>query len=170
MVAVRGGCVRWLAGGWVAPALVAGSLAGPVWAQAEPPPEAEPVVVALGPGPQDEGPRPARRLSLTATPPLNTFGTTATGIDVGLQWRQPLPNNPVVDITAWRRVNQQPDALTLIEQREPLYGARVEMKIAPRRSGFATDYKFIGLQLDSGAKIGLRRKDGRPTIYYRSQF
>jgi hypothetical protein len=170
MLAVRGGCVRWVAGGWAAPALLAASLAGPAWAQAEPPPEQEPVVMALGPVLQEQAPRPARRLSLTATPPLNTFGSTAAGIDVGLQWRQPLPNNQVIDITAWRRVHQQPDALTLIEQREPLYGARVEMKIAPRRSGFTTDYKFIGLQLDSGAKIGLRRKDGRPTIYYRAQF
>ncbi|HYF20002.1 MAG TPA: hypothetical protein VEA40_19200 [Ramlibacter sp.] len=171
MVAVRFGCVRWL--------VLAGSLAGPAWGQVEVPPEpAEPVLLALAPsadfrtGPveQELPRRPAARLSLTATTPLHTFGAPPTGLDVGLQWRQPLANNQAVDITAWRRVNQQPDAMSLIEQREPLYGARVEMKIAPRRSGFTTDYKFIGLQLESGAKIGLRRKDGRPTVYYRAQF
>ena len=57
----------------------------------------------------------------------------------------------------------------MIQDREPTFGARVEMRITSRRS-FATELKAIGLQLDNGAKIMLRRKDGNPTLYYRQQF
>ena len=57
----------------------------------------------------------------------------------------------------------------MIQDREPMFGARVEMRITARRS-FATELKAIGLQLDNGAKIMLRRKDGNPTLYYRQQF
>ena len=45
------------------------------------------------------------------------------------------------------------------------------MNLAPaRKRGFALDKGFIGLQLESGARISVKRKDGKPMIYYRSTF
>ena len=109
------------------------------------------------------------RLSLSAVTPL--VGTALPGsVDVGLQWRHPLSNQKFVDITAWRRLAPPPDALSLVQQQDTVYGARVEMKLtSPTLKRFLAD-KFIGLQLDSGARIGLRRSNGNPTIYYRNQF
>ena len=109
------------------------------------------------------------RLSLNVFTPL--VGTALPGsVDVGLQWRHPLSNQQTVDITAWRRLAPPPDALSLVQQQDTVYGARVEMKLtSPTLKRFLAD-KFIGLQLDSGARIGLRRSNGNPTIYYRNQF
>ena len=72
---------------------------------------------------------------------------------------------------AWRRMNTDDDAYSLIQQRQPVYGARVEMNLAGgRKSGIATGVGFIGVQLESGARISVKRKDGRPMIYYRTSF
>ncbi|HET8745070.1 MAG TPA: hypothetical protein VFM98_05670 [Ramlibacter sp.] len=93
--------------------------------------------------------------------------------DLGLRWSQRL-NSQQVDITAWRRMNTDDDAYTLVQSREPVYGARFEMSLAAaaKRSSsyFGFDRGFIGLQLQSGARISLKRKDGRPMIYYRTAF
>ena len=110
-------------------------------------------------------------LSLALVPPLPSSIGPYAGNDIGVQWRS--SGAYPVDITAWRRLpgpNPAPDALSLVQNRQPLYGARVEMKLPAARSGFVTDLKAIGLQLDNGAKIMLRRKDGNPTLYYRQQF
>jgi hypothetical protein len=32
------------------------------------------------------------------------------------------------------------------------------------------DRGFIGMQLEGGARITIKRKDGRPMVYYRSAF
>jgi hypothetical protein len=90
--------------------------------------------------------------------------------DVGLRWSQRLQNQQV-DITAWRRMNADDDAYSLVQSRQPVYGARFEMNLAAAaKSPFALDRGFIGLQLESGARISLKRKDGRPMIYYRTTF
>jgi hypothetical protein len=39
-----------------------------------------------------------------------------------------------------------------------------------RKAGFSLDHGFIGLQLESGARISVKRKDGHPMIYYRTTF
>jgi hypothetical protein len=127
----------------------------------------EPVNVALA---DDVPMRQAPRLSLSAVVP--PVGTALPGsVDVGLQWRQALSRQQTVDITAWRRLAPPPDALSLVQQQDPVYGARVEMKLksASGAKSFFAD-KFIGLQLDSGARIGLKKSNGNPTIYYRNQF
>jgi hypothetical protein len=65
------------------------------------------------------------------------------------------------------------DALSLIQQRDPVFGARVEFQLTTSNSRFVSDLRemrFIGLQLDSGAKLGIRRMNGNPTIYYRATF
>ena len=114
----------------------------------------------------------APRLSLTLGTPIQAPGL-ATGLqplDLGVQWRQPMLQDRNVDITAWRRLTPQPDALSLIHQRDPVYGARVEINLQSRKRGLVADKRFLGLQLDSGARITLRRKDGNPVLYYRSQF
>jgi hypothetical protein len=90
--------------------------------------------------------------------------------DLGLRWSQRLQSQQV-DITAWRRMTTDDDAYTLVQSRQPVYGARLEMGLAAAaKSPFAFDRGFIGLQLESGAKISLKRKDGRPMIYYRTTF
>jgi hypothetical protein len=146
-------------------ALLAGVACSQAWAQVD-----EPAWVAAAPLAMEARAVPSLALDLS-TPvgaPPGQGGTQP--LDLGLRWRQPLRNEQHVDITAWQRMSSPPDALTLVRSREPVYGARVEMKISGRRSGFMADHGFLGLQLDSGSRIMLRRKDGNPTLYYRSRF
>lgn len=92
------------------------------------------------------------------------------GVDVGLRWSHMLQSQRV-DITAWRRMNVPDDAYTQVIMREPMYGARVEMNLSPaRHAGLAMDLGFIGFQMESGARITIKRKDGRPMVYYRTSF
>jgi hypothetical protein len=87
-------------------------------------------------------------------------------IDLGLRW-----SRRQIDVMAWRRMSTSDDADSLAQMREPVYGARVEMNLAAtRKTGFALDRGFVGFQLESGARISVKRKDGRPMIYYRSTF
>jgi hypothetical protein len=96
--------------------------------------------------------------------------STAGGVNLGLQYRYVFDNNRRVDITAWREMNRPNDALSMIPSREAGYGARVEMQLAGSRSPLVAERGFIGVQLDGGAKITLKRSGGRPMIYYRNQF
>ena len=94
-----------------------------------------------------------------------------TSVDLGLRWTQRLQSQHQIDITAWRRLNAPDDAYTLIQMREPVYGARVEMNLSGgRKSGLLFDTGFIGMQLEGGARITVKRKDGRPMVYYRTTF
>jgi hypothetical protein len=96
-----------------------------------------------------------------------------TSVDLGLRWSHRLEGQRQIDITAWRRMTAPDDAYSLIQMQEPVYGARVEMNLsakAPPKPGFAFDRGFIGFQLESGARITFKRKDGRPMIYYRTTF
>jgi hypothetical protein len=136
-----------------------------------------------------QGPRvdvslfPSRRLGFGLGPVLGVSGFTARqgqqpiglpqhqpSIDFGLRWSQRVQSQQI-DITAWRRMNTDDDAYTLVQSRQPVYGARLEMNLAAAaRSPFALDRGFIGFQLESGARISLKRSNGRPMIYYRSTF
>jgi hypothetical protein len=92
------------------------------------------------------------------------------GVNLGLQWRYVFDNNRRVDITAWREMGRPNDALAMIQSREAGYGARVEMQLSGSRSPLVAERGFVGLQLDGGAKITLRRSGGRPMVYYRNKF
>jgi hypothetical protein len=101
------------------------------------------------------------------------FGLNAprSSVDLGVRLSHRPEGKQQIDVTAWRRMNTDDDAFTLAQARQPVYGARVEMNLSTaRRSGFAAERGFIGLQLESGARITLKRKDGRPMVYYRSSF
>jgi hypothetical protein len=92
-------------------------------------------------------------------------------VDVGLRFSHKLQNSNAIDVTAWRRMNGPEDAYSMIQMREPVYGARVEMKIKPAKfSAFGIDRGLLGFQLESGARISVKRKDGRPMVYYRTAF
>jgi len=92
-------------------------------------------------------------------------------VDLGLRWTQRLQSQRQIDVTAWRRLNGPDDAYSMIQMRQPVYGARVEMNLASAsKSGFALDSGFIGMQLEGGARITVKRKDGRPMVYYRTSF
>ena len=92
-------------------------------------------------------------------------------VDLGLRWSHTLQSQRQIDVMAWRRMNTPDDAYSLIQQTQPVYGARVEMNLArASRSGFALDRGFIGMQLESGARITVKRSNGRPMIYYRNTF
>ena len=94
----------------------------------------------------------------------------APSVDLGLHWRYTLDSNYRIDVRAWRRL-MPADTLTLVQMREPSYGARFEMQIGSiPSSGFVADRGFIGLQLESGARVTLRRSGGKPMIYYRTKF
>jgi hypothetical protein len=98
------------------------------------------------------------------------LGQQRPSFDLGLRWTQRVQSQQV-DITAWRRMNAEDDAYSLVQSRQPVYGARLEMSLAAAAKGpLALDRGFIGLQLESGARISFKRKDGRPMIYYRTAF
>lgn len=88
-------------------------------------------------------------------------------VDVGLRWSQ-----KQVDVTAWRRMTGPDDAYSLIQMQQPVYGARVEMNLGggKKKGPFALDRGLIGMQLESGARISIKRKNGGPMIYYRTSF
>ena len=96
----------------------------------------------------------------------------APSLDLGLKWRYTIDGNYRFDVTAYRRV-MPPDALTMIQTRDAgQYGARVEMALGSSlpKSGFVADRGFLGVQLESGARVTLRRSGGKPMVYYRSKF
>ncbi len=98
-------------------------------------------------------------------------GMNSTAVDLGLTWRYTTDGNYRFDVSAWRRL-MPADALTLIQTRAPSYGARVEMRLGgdvPKR-GFVAERGFLGLQLESGARVTLRRSGGKPMVYYRAKF
>ena len=88
-------------------------------------------------------------------------------VDLGLRWSQ-----KQVDVMAWRRMTGPDDAYSLIQMQQPVYGARVEMNLGggKKKGPFALDRGLIGLQLESGARISIKRKNGGPMIYYRTSF
>jgi hypothetical protein len=96
--------------------------------------------------------------------------TSSPTFDLGLQWRYTLDSQYRIDVTAWRRM-APPDALSLIQNRQSDYAARLEMQIAAMPgSRFVAERGFLGLQLDSGARITVRRTAGHPMVYYRTRF
>jgi hypothetical protein len=98
-------------------------------------------------------------------------GFAPNSVDLGLHWRYTLDSNYRVDVTAWRRLLPE-DALTLVQTREASYGARVEMRLGGGmpKGGFVAERGFVGLQLESGARVTLKRSGGKPMVYYRSKF
>jgi hypothetical protein len=102
--------------------------------------------------------------------PTSAFAGASSSVDLGLHWRYSLDGHYRIDITAWRGV-VSPGAFTLVQMVQPSYGARVEMQIRPvPKSGFVADRGFIGFQLESGARVTLRRTGGKPMLYYRTRF
>lgn len=91
-------------------------------------------------------------------------------VDLGLRWSQ-----KQIDVMAWRRMSTPDDAYSLVQMRQqPVYGARVEMNLAAaagkKGNKFGIDRGFLGMQLESGARISIKRKHGGPMIYYRTSF
>lgn len=108
--------------------------------------------------------------SANGAPPAPGFAATPPSMDLGVHVRHTTDSSYQVDISAWRRMTPQPEAYTLVQLRNvPTYGARVEMNLS-KRSGIVSDLGFVGLQLEGGARISLKRKDGRPMVYYRTKF
>jgi hypothetical protein len=107
---------------------------------------------------------------LGLTLPAN-LGNTGQIMDIGLRWRSTPDGTYQLDVTAWRRVNPQ-DAALLAQLRDSNYGARVEMRIgrAPTHPGLVAERGFVGFQLESGSRISVRRSNGKPMLYYRSNF
>lgn len=120
------------------------------------------------------GPVLGVRTMPTHVPPGSPgLAAARSGVDLGLRFSHRFENQNQIDVTAWRRMNGPDDAYTLIQMREPVYGARVEMKmnIKPAKfSAFGIDRGLLGFQLESGARISIKRKDGRPMVYYRTAF
>jgi len=105
-----------------------------------------------------------------APAPFALRGGPTQSVDLGLHYRYTLDSNYRVDVTAWRRL-MPADALTMVQTREPMYGARVEMQLGGGgRSGLVADHRFLGLQLESGARLSLKRRNGGPMVYYRQKF
>jgi hypothetical protein len=94
---------------------------------------------------------------------------THPSVDVGVRWSQRVQSRQI-DITAWRRMTNDEDAYTLTQMNQPVYGARVELNLSPSKGPLSFSGGFIGMQLQSGARISIKRKDGGPMIYYRTSF
>ena len=92
------------------------------------------------------------------------------GVNLGLQLRYVMDNSRRVDVIAWRDLGRPNDALSMVQSRDAGYGARVEMQLSGSRSSFVADRGFIGVQLDGGARITLRRSAGKPMVYFRNKF
>jgi len=91
-------------------------------------------------------------------------------LDLGFRWRHTTDGNWRFDVSAWRKV-VPPDAVAMIDARDAGYGARVEMHMgAMPKNGFIADRGFLGLQLEGGGRLGVRRAFGGPMLYYRSNF
>ena len=191
------GCLAALAGGVLCPAAHAHDAAqdGPevrvAQARVEPPLRVQLQTSALPRFDAQDGGFQAARVDLSVTP-LNANGSglgavlglaspsaapqplglqARAAVDLGVRWTQRLQSQRQIDVTAWRRLTGPDDAYSLIQMRQPVYGARVEMNLAPAsKSGFALDRGFIGMQLEGGARITVKRKDGRPMVYYRTSF
>ncbi len=101
---------------------------------------------------------------------LRLAGGAATAVDLGVHWRTMPDSQYRIDVTAWRRMTP-PDAATLVHERQGTYGARFEMQVKslPSRR-LVADRGFLGLQLESGARITVKRRHGGPMIYYRAKF
>lgn len=97
--------------------------------------------------------------------------TPARSIDLGVHWRYTFDSNYRFDVTAYRKMPNA-DAMSLIESRDATYGARVEMGFgsSAKRKGFVADKGFVGLQLEGGARVSVKRKNGGPMFYYRNTF
>ena len=112
-------------------------------------------------------------LNSASTPTLGgaaPFSATNSSVDLGLHWRYTLDSNYRFDVTAWRRMPNA-DAVSLIQTKEPTYGARVEMRRGSGNSkGFVADRGFVGFQLESGARITVKKSQGVPMLYYRNKF
>jgi hypothetical protein len=105
-------------------------------------------------------------------PPLSPWTTSTSSVDFGVHWRLMLDSNYRFDVTAYRRAPNA-DAISLIEGHDPSYGARVELglgSIQGRSRGFVADRGFLGFQLESGARVTIKRSRGAPMIYYRNTF
>ncbi len=97
------------------------------------------------------------------------FQPQRPSVDLGLRWSQ-----KQIDVMAWRRMNTPDDAYSLAQMKEqPVYGARVEMNLAAaagKKNTFGIDRGFLGMQLESGARISIKRRHGGPMVYYRTAF
>ena len=96
-------------------------------------------------------------------------------VDLGVRWIQRLNSQRQIDVTAWRRMMMEQDAYSLIQrQQQPVYAARVEMNLAKHsgKAGLSADLgsRFIGMQLESGGRISIKRKNGGAMLYYRTAF
>lgn len=102
-------------------------------------------------------------------PGLAPYPNLGPNMHIGLHWRYTTDSNYRVDVTAWRRM-AIPDAIDLVQSRQPSYGARMEMQLPAPHNGFVAEKGFLGLQLDDGGRVTLRRRSGGPMIYYRNNF
>ena len=109
----------------------------------------------------------------SATPAFGPPNVAASSVDFGVHWRYTFDSNYRFDVTAYRRTPNS-DAISLIESHDPEYGARIEMGFGSmgqgRGKGFVADRGFVGLQLESGARLAIKRKNGGPMLYYRNTF
>ena len=94
---------------------------------------------------------------------------SAPAVDLGLHWRYDSVYR--IDVSAWMRMaSPPPEAASLLQDAQPNYGARFEMRINSAPHTLFADRGLLGLQLDGGARIGVRRYAGHPMIYYRTSF
>jgi hypothetical protein len=105
-------------------------------------------------------PRQAQALGLQPVRP---------SVDLGVRYSHRLQSHQV-DITAWRRMRADDELPVAAQMRQPVYGARVEMNLAPSRAPVTISGGFIGVQLEGGANIAVKRNNGHPMLYYRSSF
>ena len=119
---------------------------------------------------------PAAPLSSNAVASAQAAPAAALlGMDMGVRWRSQLDVRRQLDVAAWARAPQNartPDAMQLIWlAQQPSYGTRVEMQwSSSRTAGLVPEFGAVGVQLESGSRLVVRAKRGKPMLYYRAKF
>lgn len=92
------------------------------------------------------------------------------GTDLSLRWRTVLPGGEWLHVSAWHALVPASAAAGLASS-APTMGTRLELHLKPAPVfGFMAEARAIGLQLDGGAKITLKRRNGGLMVQYRMQF
>lgn len=103
---------------------------------------------------------------------MTPWAANASSVDYGIHWRVTLDSSYRFDVTAYRYLSNA-DAISLIENHDPSYGARLELgmgSLQGHSKGFVADRGFLGFQLEGGARLMVRRSHRSPMLYYRNTF
>jgi hypothetical protein len=110
---------------------------------------------------------PTSSVTLQGTPASSGLRASPS-LNLGLRWRPAPVAGRNVDAQLFRRVSKTTERDDDWQIDAPLYGAKVEMQMSrPQRVSLRD---LLGVQLDNGARVSVRPRNGKLSLYYRVQF